>query len=146
MQRSGPCFTVRRTAVGRTCQLTLAGEWDLAAAGQFERQVEDAFTWPLRWLVIDLAHVTFIDATGARAVLMLHLRCVAEHVELRIVPGPRAVQRVFELTRTDRVLPFAAPRPPEATDAFDRGTAAAITPSHPDRAPRRVAAWRAAVT
>lgn len=117
MQKSGPCFTARRTTVGRTCQITLAGECDLAAMSILEQEVDAAFAWPVRWLVLDLSHVTFLDASGVRAVMLVHLRCIVDGVELRIVPGPRSVHRVFELTRTDRLLPFASPRPDEATEA-----------------------------
>lgn len=145
MQRTGPCFRARRTAVGRTCQITLTGECDFAAVETLQHEVDAAFAWPLRWLVLDLSDVQFLDASGARAVLAVHVRCLADGIELRIVPGPSGVQRVFEMTRTAHVLPFAPPRPPEATDALDATTAAAMKPPVPAQAPRRVAAWRAAV-
>jgi anti-anti-sigma factor len=70
----------------------------------------------LRRLVLDLERLSFIDARGLRGVLRLHATCLTQSVELTIKRGPKGVQRLFELTHTDRLLPFA---PPGAEDRSD---------------------------
>ena len=59
-------------------------------------------------LVLDLTGLTFIDSAGLRSVLRLYGRCLKHQRELRILPAPEPVQRVFSLTRAADVLPFAS--------------------------------------
>jgi len=58
--------------------------------------------------VLDLARLRFMDLTGLRSVLRLHVHCLTADTALTIKPGPRAVQRIFELTRSDHLLTFVA--------------------------------------
>jgi anti-anti-sigma factor len=59
--------------------------------------------------VLDLRQLEFIDAAGLDSVLALYAECLDVSTALTIMPGPRNVQRVFELTRVDRLLPFSRP-------------------------------------
>jgi len=76
--------------------LSLAGELDIASAPLLERAVDDVD----RPLVIDLAEVTFMDSTGLRALLLARQQAQNGGHELALRPGPRQVQRVFELSGT----------------------------------------------
>lgn len=86
--------------------ITLRGELDLATVGNFEAACEAIDFASVRRAVLDLQGLVFIDARGLRSVLRLHESCLSHSVSLLIRPGPRAVQRVFELTNADRRLSF----------------------------------------
>lgn len=57
-------------------------------------------------LVLDLREVGFMDTSGLRLVLELKDRVDRDGCELRLVRGPRAVQRVFEVSGLEPRLPF----------------------------------------
>jgi anti-anti-sigma factor len=57
-------------------------------------------------LVLDLSQLTFIDSSGIHTAIELAKRTRAENVRMVIVPGPRQVQRVFEICGLTDVLPF----------------------------------------
>jgi anti-sigma B factor antagonist len=81
------------------------GEIDMATVDL----VRDAVTAELRAgdsLVIDLRGVGFLDTSGLRYVLELNEGAGAGDYELRLVRGPVAVQRVFEVSGLEGRLPF----------------------------------------
>jgi anti-sigma B factor antagonist len=92
---------------GPATLIVLRGELDIAGVPAFEAALRDVHFPSLRHVVLDLEQLVFIDATGLRAVLGLHAACLKVSATLTIRPGPRRVQRVFELTGTDRLLPFS---------------------------------------
>lgn len=102
---------------GRDTRIAARGELDLAAVKRFEAACDSIEYSVVARVVLDLRELDFIDATGLRAVLRLHAACLAESVDLLIRPGPRGVQRVFELTDTHRLLPFDPSEFPDRGDA-----------------------------
>jgi anti-sigma B factor antagonist len=91
---------------GDTLVLSLRGELDLTSAPAFDRELEQvAANGPTR-LVIDLSGLDFMDSTGLRALLQARERAMANRHELALRRGPRQVQRVLELTKTDEVFTF----------------------------------------
>jgi anti-sigma B factor antagonist len=81
--------------------VTLAGELDIASAPSFERALDALLPADARRrLVIDLSRLDFMDSTGLRALLLARQRAEANDAELLLRPGPRQVQRVFELSGT----------------------------------------------
>jgi anti-sigma B factor antagonist len=92
---------------GQNALIAISGELDIASAPVLEAIVRRLDLRSLRSAVLDLEQLDFIDARGLRAVLYLHAACQTASVTLLIRPGPRCIQRVFELTGTDRVLPFS---------------------------------------
>jgi anti-sigma B factor antagonist len=56
-------------------------------------------------VVVDLSQLHFLDSSGMRALLRLQSR-IGDRARLELVPGPPAVQRVFELVGLTAVLPF----------------------------------------
>lgn len=86
--------------------IALSGELDLATVEQLKAVLDRLDFSSARRVVLDLEQLKFIDLTGLRAILRLHRTCLEESVTLTIKRGPRAVHRLFELTRTDRLLPF----------------------------------------
>lgn len=57
-------------------------------------------------IVIDLSGLTFMDSSGLKLLLQAYARSQADSDRLRIIRGPRRVQRVFELSGTETALPF----------------------------------------
>jgi anti-anti-sigma factor len=83
----------------------MRGEMDLASVEPFERLADAALATGRDHLVVDLSELHFIDSSGMRALLRLQKR-VGDRARLELVPGPPAVQRVFELVGLTAVLPF----------------------------------------
>ena len=79
---------------------------DLASAPLFQMALDEIDFSSLTRVILDLGELTFIDGVGLRGVLRLRELCLARSVALTIRPGPRAVQRVFELTHAYCLLPF----------------------------------------
>jgi anti-sigma B factor antagonist len=100
-------FAIRVSVRSQTI-ITLSGELDIAAVEPFGDVIAQIDLAPVRHVLLDLASLTFIDAAGLRAVLRLYDSCREHFVTLTIKRGPRAVQRFFELTQTECLLPFEA--------------------------------------
>jgi anti-sigma B factor antagonist len=86
--------------------IALYGELDLASTPLLEQGLLDAEAARVPRLVIDLSGLEFIDSTGLHALIRAHERARESDQELLLVRGPRAVQRLFELTGAARVFSF----------------------------------------
>lgn len=105
--RSGP---VNVTREGERTKAALSGDFDMAATFTVEPALERALEEPgVSALTLDLSELSFIDSTGIGVLCRLEAEARARGVELAIVPGPRHVQRVFELTGVSDALPFTPP-------------------------------------
>jgi anti-sigma B factor antagonist len=96
-------------STGSCARIAVSGELDLASVPAFQAAVGCLELPCRRRTVLDLSRLAFIDVAGLRAVLDMHAQCLNAASALTIVPGPRNVQRVFELTGADRLLPFEKP-------------------------------------
>lgn len=93
----------------------VAGEFDMPATFAIEPALERALeTLGLRLFTLDLSGLTFIDSVGIGVVIRLAAELQARGIEMRIVPGPRHVHRVFTTVGMAQVLPFD-PESPEQT-------------------------------
>jgi anti-sigma B factor antagonist len=91
--------------------LALAGELDADSVPALERTVERGLDDDTRAVTLDLGELMFIDSTGIAAIVLVSRLCERDGRSLEIIPGPRGVQRLFEMTGLVDVLPFrAAPR------------------------------------
>lgn len=86
-------------------RLRVAGELDIATAPELQ-SVVDRVARAGRTLVLDLSHLEFIDSIGVSLIYRLHVRAREDGLGLRLVPGRRAVMRVFDLTGLTDRLPF----------------------------------------
>jgi anti-sigma B factor antagonist len=59
-----------------------------------------------RVLTLDLRGLTFIDSTGLQAIIAASQECEKLAAEFRLIPGPPAIQRVFEIVGLIERLPF----------------------------------------
>jgi anti-anti-sigma factor len=94
-------------------RIALAGELDLASMPRLEQTLRTFLHTGFGRVVIDLHRLSFIDSTGLH--LLLRYAEAARRADLRfgLIPGPPAVQRIFDLTGTTSLFDFEpqAPRP-----------------------------------
>lgn len=88
--------------------LALHGELDLFATRPVRQRVDEFVGAGFHEVVLDLRGLTFIDSTGMRLLLGFNLQARRDGWTLGLIRGPEAVQRVFEVAGTSKVLPFAA--------------------------------------
>lgn len=87
--------------------LILTGELDLASGAEVDEAIRCLCASGTRTLVIDMRKLSFIDSTGIKSILEAARLCEEQGHEFRLLPGPGNIQRIFEVTGLDRVLPFA---------------------------------------
>lgn len=94
---------------GTSTTVHLEGELDLAE----EQEVRDAVRATLKRrpvrLVVDLSRLSFIDSSGVHVLIETTQQCAAQDTDLRIVPGPPSVNRIFEICDLTHRLPFSFP-------------------------------------
>jgi len=86
--------------------LTLSGELDIASYPLLETATRELTASGARSITLDLREVAFMDLAGLRAILEVHERSEEDGYELRVIPGPWQVQRLFERTGLLKILPF----------------------------------------
>jgi anti-anti-sigma factor len=96
---------VRRNGVAVV--LELDGELDMAYAPQLEYELIEAESSTAR-LIVDLSGLGFMDSAGLQTLLRAERRCRDNGCRLSLVRGSHQVQRVFELTSTEKLFSFEA--------------------------------------
>lgn len=100
-----PYLAIEITSAPDAHTIVLSGEIDLLGAPKIEAALKDVPA-DSELIVIDLRGLTFIDSSGLHALATGQQLCLARGQELRIIPGPPNVQRLFEITGMNDVLPF----------------------------------------
>jgi anti-sigma B factor antagonist len=98
-------FDVTTERSGSALIVAPRGEIDLATVDLIRSAVERELKAGDD-VVLDLRGVGFMDTSGLRYVLELHERAASDGFALRVVRGPGAVQRVFEVSGIEPRLPF----------------------------------------
>jgi anti-anti-sigma factor len=101
-------FSVVTEIIGDDRRVRPNGELDIASRGELDLALTAAEAGGVGDVVLDLRGVSFMDSTGVHAAVEADRRCRAVGKSLRVVPGSERVQRVFRLTGTDALLPFAS--------------------------------------
>jgi anti-anti-sigma factor len=101
-------FDIRLLALGGLHRLSLVGELDIASVALLKTALSELASNGTRAVTLDLSGLRFIDAAGLHAILAARELCQENGYEFLLVPGPPAVQRLFEITNLLEVLPFAA--------------------------------------
>ena len=83
-----------------------AGSLDLVTTPVLRAQVDELLAAGFRRVILDLSGLDFMDSTGLRLMLSLDAQARQDGFSIVLVPGPSAVQRVFEVTCTEAALPF----------------------------------------
>jgi anti-sigma B factor antagonist len=95
-------------AAPTTTLITAAGEIDAATAPQLAEALRPHLTAHATVLV-DLSAVTFLSAAGLHVLVDAHWSAQAGGGTLKLITGPRCVDRVLTLTGLDQVLDFYEP-------------------------------------
>jgi anti-sigma B factor antagonist len=82
------------------------GALDIASVSVLRAQIDDLMAVGFRCLIVDLRTLDFMDSTGLRLMLELDAEARRDGLSVAFVQGPPVVQRVFELTGTETLLPF----------------------------------------
>jgi anti-sigma B factor antagonist len=106
-----PNLSIEVTSTPEAHTIVLIGEVDLTGTPTVEAALEEACAGEPGVTVLDLRKLTFIDSSGLRALVKGHQLHSAHGRELRIIPGPAGIQRLFELTGMTDLLPFSDPEP-----------------------------------
>jgi anti-sigma B factor antagonist len=101
-------FQMEIDADGLRRTLVLSGELDLLVAPDVENAVRRLCEEGALELVLDLRSLTFMDSAGLRSTLTAHEHCQESGSSFIVIPGPRQVQALFELTGLAERLPFQA--------------------------------------
>jgi anti-anti-sigma factor len=100
-----PAFNVLTNASGATVEIAIQGELDLATAPGLEAEFERVGALDgIERVIVDLRELAFLDSTGLEAIVKFDARSRAAGVEVAVVRGPRAVERLFAVMQLDRRL------------------------------------------
>lgn len=102
-----PPFSIAVESHGEAATVRPRGELDLATIDHLRHALERLIEARTTWIVVDLGEVEFLDSTGLHVLLRIHARSQRDGWVLKIIPGPPAVQRIFDITCTTDRLPFA---------------------------------------
>src|SRR5664280_1026276 len=104
-----PSFLVETVCRGSRHTLRLTGALDLNSLSEFEAAVSPL--WPHSTAITqDLRELVFIDSSGLWAISAVAKWCARKPIEFSLIPGPRSVQSVFEMTGLSDILPFETGR------------------------------------
>jgi anti-anti-sigma factor len=91
-------FHVETHVVRDTLHVGLLGEADIAAVEAIDERLLAFRGGGVRHLVVDLRRLTSIDSSALRLILVWDAECFRDGISFTIMPGPPAVQRVFEIS------------------------------------------------
>lgn len=111
MTSEHPYLTIEVTEAPGAQTIALTGEADLLGAPKLQAAFADVCSGEPGLIVLDLKNLTFIDSSGLHALVTGHQLCRARGHELKVIPGPANVQRLFEITGMNDILPFGDPEP-----------------------------------
>jgi anti-anti-sigma factor len=126
---------------GQRYTLVLGGELDIASAVTLHGTVERvrATGAATSAVTLDLSGLIFIDSTGLAEIILTGQLCDRDGYEFALIPGPRAVQRLFEVTGLIDALPFIETTGDAGLDsAASPAIESAPAASHDDKLPRAI--------
>jgi anti-sigma B factor antagonist len=86
--------------------VVLSGELDMASGPTVRQIMRDICFEGAKELVLDMSGIEFVDSEGFRVLLIGRELCQEHRCTYSLVPAPKRVQPVFELTRLIDRLPF----------------------------------------
>ncbi|MFL6242883.1 MAG: STAS domain-containing protein [Acidimicrobiia bacterium] len=95
-------FRVGRDGTAQT--LYVSGELDIASAPAFEQTVAGTMDGQSGEFCLDVSALTFMDSTGARALLHVHNRVESVGRRLVVLSPTRPVWRVLKIMGLDQVM------------------------------------------
>ncbi len=110
---TGHLFGVEVQRDGSAAHVIPRGELDIATAPELDAAIAEATGTEGSRLVIDLRGLSFMDSTGLRVLVGAAERAREGNLPLEIIRGT-AVQRIFEVSGLETVLPLVDAPPDEA--------------------------------
>jgi anti-sigma B factor antagonist len=92
-----------------SARILASGELDVATVPILSAEIDALRKTGFRHLILDLSTLDFIDSTGLRLILDCVSGARRDGFTIALIPGPPAVERIFELTNTRARLPFINP-------------------------------------
>ena len=99
-----PDFRILTDRSGTRVEIAIHGELDLATAPQLTTAFERVSELDVELAVVDLRNLEFLDSTGLEAIMKFEARSRERGVDLAVVRGPRAVERLFSVMQLDQKL------------------------------------------
>jgi stage II sporulation protein AA (anti-sigma F factor antagonist) len=93
------------------------GDMDASTAADFQAELDRLLGRSVRYFVLDLAGVGFMDSTGLATLVRLYKHVRIGEGDVRLAAVPPQVMEVLTLTRLDRVFETSA-TPAEAARAM----------------------------
>jgi anti-anti-sigma factor len=103
-----PLLSLELTNHGTVTVITIKGELDISTATLFTDLVEAAVGARSARVVVDMAKVTFLCATGLRALIQARDMIIAGGGRLVLRAPSRPTLRMLMITGTDCLFPLAA--------------------------------------
>jgi anti-sigma B factor antagonist len=88
---------------GRKIVVIESDRIDAACAVEFKREILSLIDEGTEQLVLDLGHVKYIDSSGLGAIVGV-FKSMGQQASFCIIGLNKAVERMFQLTRMDRVF------------------------------------------
>ena len=104
-QHIGP-FTCKVTPERDLVIVAPQGELDMATVGVVDRELHQLHQSGFNHIVLDLGGLSFMDSSGLHLVVRWTAEASRDGLVFELEPGPRAVQRIFELAAVADELPF----------------------------------------
>ena len=99
-----PSFSVRTDRRNGIARVALQGELDMATVTVLEEHIAILDQDNVKGLVLDLRGLTFLDSTGLHAFLDASRRAAENGHRFAIVGVSESTRRLFEITKTTRLL------------------------------------------
>lgn len=100
-----PAFRILTNESGSRVEVAIEGELDLATAPQLHAEFDRIGALEgVELVIVDLRNLAFLDSTGLEAIVKFEALSGAEGIELVVVRGPRAVERLFAVMQLDQKL------------------------------------------
>jgi anti-anti-sigma factor len=97
-------ISVDEQRVGHLAVVTIVGEVDISSSADLQRALEIARDGRATDIWLDLAHTTFMDCSGLRALLDLRTSLQDANRRLVVICAAGSVLRLLVLTGADREL------------------------------------------
>jgi anti-sigma B factor antagonist len=100
-------FEITQARDGQRTTLAIVGELDIRTAQRLLDSLAQQRADGVTDVTVDLAHLSFMDSSGLKALIELHHRSRTEEWRLRLVaPEYEAAALVLRATGADKALPF----------------------------------------
>ena len=104
--RAADVFRVEVAPDRDVVRVSPVGELDMSTIGELTAEIQGLWRSGFARVVLDLRDTTFMDSCGLHAIINEHTAATADGRDFSIIPGPPAVQRVFDVTGMETRLPF----------------------------------------